>query len=324
MTQVYYDRELAPNTKSTYSAGQQRFISFCKSVKVQSMPASESTLLLFATHLATSNISYTTIKIYLSAIRHIHVTAGVHSYFSQQLTPQLQQVLKGIQKSQTLTHPPRVRLPITIQIMENILQLLSQRPKSYMNVMTWAACCLAFFGFLRVSEFTVPSDNQFNQACHLCLSDIAIDNRDNPQMLQVKIKQSKTDPFRKGVNIYLGATKRDLCPIKGILPYLALRGNRSGPLFILSDGRGLIQQLFKAALDNLLSALNMDKGKYNTHSFRIGAATSAKQANIPDTYIQMLGCWRSDAYKHYIKTPPQELAKLSHHLTDGYPFPSMR
>ena len=102
--------------------------------------------------------------------------------------------------------------------------------------------------------------------------------------------------------------------MRGILPYLALRGNHSGPLFILSDGRGLTWQLFKVALDNILSALNMDKGKY-TYGFRIGMATSAKQANIPDTYIQMLGSWGSDAYQHYIKTPPQELAKLSKHLT---------
>ena len=190
--------------------------------------------------------------------------------------------------------------------------------------MTWAACCLTFFGFLHVSEFTIPFDDLFNQGCYLCLSDIAIDNQDNPKTLQVKIKQSKTDPFCKGVNIYLGVTERDLCPLRGILPYLALRGNRSGPLFMLSDGRGLSQQLFKAALDNLLSALNMDKGKCNTHSFRIGAATSAKQANIPDTYIQMLGHCRSNAYQHYIKTPPQELAKLSIHITDGYPLPSMK
>ena len=121
MTQVYYDRVLAPSSKSTYSAGQQRFTSFCKSAKEQSMPASESTLLLFATHLATSSISYATIKIYLSAVGHMHITAGMDSFFNQQLTPQLQQVLKGIQKSQSLTHPPRVRLPIIIQIMENIL-----------------------------------------------------------------------------------------------------------------------------------------------------------------------------------------------------------
>ena len=40
MTQVYYDRTLAPSTKSTCSAGQQRFMSFCKLAKVQSIPAS--------------------------------------------------------------------------------------------------------------------------------------------------------------------------------------------------------------------------------------------------------------------------------------------
>ena len=76
-----------------------------------------------------------------------------------------------------------------------------------MTVMTWAACCLTFFGFLRVIEFTVPSDDQFKQTCYLCLSDIAIDNWDNPQMLQVKIEYSKTDPLHKGVNIYPGATR---------------------------------------------------------------------------------------------------------------------
>ena len=162
------------------------------------MLASESTLLLFATHLGNSNISYATIKIYLSAVRHMHVTTGMHNFFTQQLTPWLQQVLKGIQKSQTLVHPPRERLPITMQIMEDTMQLLSQRPKSYMNVMTWAACCLAFFKFLRVSEFTIPFDDLFNQGCHLCLSDIAIDNRDNPKNATSKDKAIKNRPLSQG------------------------------------------------------------------------------------------------------------------------------
>ena len=42
--------------------------------------------------------------------------------------------------------------------------------------------------------------------------------------------------------------------------------------------------LFKEASDNLLSALDMDKRKYNTYNFRIKATTPVKQANIPDTY----------------------------------------
>ena len=46
------------------------------------------------------------------------------------------------------------------------------------------------------------------------------------------IKQSKTDPFCKGINIFLGATNNDVCLIKGILPYLAVRGNQKGLLFV--------------------------------------------------------------------------------------------
>ena len=137
-----------------------------------------------------------------------------------------------------------------------------------------------------------------------------------------KDKAIKNRPLSQGSQHlqYLGATERDLCSIRGILPYLALRDNCSGPLLMLSDGKGLTQHLFKAALDNLLSALNMDKGENNTHSFHIGAPTSAKQANILNTYIQMLRHWTSDTWQHYIKTPPQVLAKLSKHITEGYPF----
>ena len=97
------------------------------------------------------------------------------------LTPRLQQILKGIQKSQSVTHPPKVCLPITIEMMESIKRLILQMPKTYTNSMIWAACCRAFFGFLRVSEFTIPSDSQFDEAPHLCLNDISIDSRDNPK-----------------------------------------------------------------------------------------------------------------------------------------------
>ena len=181
------------------------------------MPASESTLLLFATQLVTFNISYAIIKIYFSAIRHTHVTAGMHSLFNDSPTPA---GAKRYPKEPNLLSPTRMQLPVTIQIMENILQLLSQRTKSYMNVMTWAAFNLAFLRLLQVSEFTVPSDEQFDQACYMCLGDNAVKNQENLQMLQVKIRQSKTDPFHKGANIFLGTIRRGLCPIRGILPYL--------------------------------------------------------------------------------------------------------
>ena len=63
-------------------------------------PASEATLILFFSYLATQNIPHTTIKVYLSAVWHMHVSAGQHDFFNTQLTPYLQLTLKGIQKSQ--------------------------------------------------------------------------------------------------------------------------------------------------------------------------------------------------------------------------------
>ena len=54
--------------------------------RVPAIPPTEYTLILFMTHLATSNISYATIKVYLSAVRNMHVSKELHE-FTQQLTP---------------------------------------------------------------------------------------------------------------------------------------------------------------------------------------------------------------------------------------------
>ena len=116
------------------------------------IPAQEPTLLLFATHLAISGLSHTTIKVYLSAIHSMHVTTGQHTVFHQQLPPRLQQVLKGIQWTQAISKPPWVRRPITLDIMKAIFNLLLKKSASYDNAMLWAAFCATFFGFLRSSE----------------------------------------------------------------------------------------------------------------------------------------------------------------------------
>ena len=102
--------------------------------------------------------------------------------------------------------------------------MFSREPQSYNNIMLWAACCLAFFGFMRVWEFTIQNQDGYDKSSHLSISDISVNSRRQPNLLKVTIKQSKTDPFRKGANVYLGAklTQKPICPILGILPYLAI------------------------------------------------------------------------------------------------------
>ena len=130
--------------------------------------------------------------------------------------------------------------------MENMKHLLLQEPPSYDNVLIWAACCLAFLGFQRVSEFTMPAQNQYDHTTHPSISDMSIDNKDSPQLLQIRIEHSKIDPFRQGVGIYLGRTGEEICLVGGILPYLTQCGNHPGPLFLVQDGRMPTRHLFSS------------------------------------------------------------------------------
>jgi len=62
--------------------------------------------------------------------------------------------------------------------------------------------------------------------------DIAVDSQSHPLAISVYIKASKTDPFRKGVQIFLGRTNVHLCPVAGMLAYVAIRGSQPGPISV--------------------------------------------------------------------------------------------
>jgi len=198
--------------------------------------------------------------------------------------------------------------------MQQIKELLMKNPHNYQHILIWAVCCTAFFGFLRCSEFTVPTEQDYDPNVHLSFADVAVDCKKDPQIIQLYIKQSKTDPFRKGIKLALGKTDGTVCPVSAILAYLAIRGSQPGALFITENGSILTCHCFSSALTALLADIGLPVNNFNTHSFRIGAATSAKQANISDIHIKMLSCWRSDTYQRYIHMAPSDLAQLSRQL----------
>ena len=175
--------------------------------------------------------------------------------------------------------------------MYKLRQLLKQNPQDYDNLMMWAACCIAFFGFLRCSEFTTPSQQEYDTQVHLQYEDVAVDCRNNPGMLTVWIKQSKTYLFRQGVTLWLGKTDCAVCPVTGNLPYLTARGSRPGPLFITSKRAYMTRQSFHTQLSAILVKAGLPQKQFNTHNFRIGAATSAKAAHTSDVHIQAMGRW---------------------------------
>ena len=175
---------LAPSTRKVYASAQRRFLVFCAqdnslSPSGSALPASEDVLIRFCCHLA-DTLHHSSIKVYLSAIRSLHIEEGHPSPLVGCL--RLQRVLRGIKRHQGSNK--RQRQPITVELMHIIFQSLNF--SVYNHTMLWAACCLGFFGFLRAGEFTVNSP--FNPDIHLAVSDVQADSLVNPSSFRIHIK----------------------------------------------------------------------------------------------------------------------------------------
>ena len=90
--------------------------------------------------------------------------------------------------------------------------------------------------------------------------------------------------------------------------YLAIRQReRGGPLFTLQSGKYITRRDVSSITQQLLRSANLDWERYSSHSYRVGAATAAAAAGLPDHLIKTLGRWRSSAYQGYIRTSPEIL-----------------
>ena len=99
-----------------------------------------------------------------------------------------------------------------------------------------------------------------------------------PPWLHRKLRSSsrglKTDPFQVGTTIYLARSSRDLCLVAELLSYIAVRGNRPGPLFCLPKRDPLSQQVLVKEIRLTLESIGVNASRYSRHSFHIGATTS--------------------------------------------------
>ncbi len=282
------------------------------SARIPALPVSQVALCSFVAYLADQGLKHRTIKVYLSAVRHLQISAAQPDPFNGKSMPQLEYVLRGIKKRESeKAGNMRERLPVTPTILLQMKAVWDPSGTHRDTKMVWTACCLCFFAFLRVGEITAPGISSYDAAVHLGVGDIAVDDPRRPSFLRVRIKQSKTDPFRRGVDLYVGRTYSTLCLVAAMLDYLSVRGMAPGPLFTYQNGQYLTRQRFAGAVRAALTKAGIDQSKYCTHSFRIGAATTAAQKGVEDSVIKTLGRWESLTYLQYVKIPKERLIGYS-------------
>ena len=110
---------------------------------------------VFRAHIS-QTVTYPTIRVYLSAIRLVHIENQLSDPLSD--TPLLldHYLCQAVRRSQPSGHPSR--LPILPRHLKAIKSQLSKFSLlSHDKLAYWAAFTYAFFGFCRVSEFTSPA-----------------------------------------------------------------------------------------------------------------------------------------------------------------------
>ncbi len=151
----------------------------------------------------------------------------------------------------------------------------------------------SLFGFLRCSELTASS--KFDPAINPTISDLTI---------SFLIKQSKTDQVKKGHFVYIFNLSSPIQPYQAIREYLRLRISQAKsplePLFLDHAGNPVSRTWFQKQLKSVLLSAGISAANFSSHSFRIGAATSAAQKGLTKHQIQTLGRWSSEAFQSYI------------------------
>ena len=113
----------------------------------------------------------------------------------------------------------------------------------------------------------------------------------------ISYKHSQGQPFSLSVMEVQG---QGPCPVRAMQAYLQVRGDRPGPLFQYATGQTILRNDFNKELRRALLFCDLDPTTFKSHSFRIGAATTAAQLGMSDSQIRTLGLWKSDAFKQYI------------------------
>ena len=264
------------------------------------LPATVEQLSLFIAYCYHNQMACSTVTSFISVISYLHKLAGLedlsHSFV----------VKKSLQGLRKLQGKPDTRLPITYSILKILIGSLRHTCQSYfLHILFKAMYLLAFHGFLRIGEITHTKSGAQNNINYHEIKFLFSENETGvPYAFELHMTNFKHN-ITKSCHILLikESLQQDMCPVKALWAYCRIRGTKAGVLFCFMDGTPISRQFFNKQLQLSFQWCNMDTNNYKGHSFRIGSASYAFEQGYSDERIQMMGRWRSCAYKSYIRSP---------------------
>lgn len=251
------------------------------------LPPVLSHLVLYIAHCYKQGLAASTTKTHISALSYTFQIAGYPDLTQHFL---VKKQLQGFSKVRPTVD---CRLPIT--------------PPLLLKSLLQAMYLLAFYAFLRVGEITKTTGSNQHYLLRKHLKFVC--NTQREDYLELTIPHYKHSKNVATLNIKQNTAQPALCPLKACQTYLLIRSHFSieEPLFSFMDGTPISRKFFTENLKQTLAFCGLDTHQYHSHSFNIGAATTAASSGSSEVQIQQMGRWKSSAFKKYIRIPTLKL-----------------
>jgi hypothetical protein len=301
----------ATTTKRTYKSQAQCYLKFCLNFGLSPVPASQETLITYCSYLART-LSSSSVPAYMNVVRLMHLEAGYPNPLCDNW--ELASLQRGI--SRLLGKPPKQKSPITVHI---LLGLYSTLESTASDSAFWAACLIAFYGFMRKSTL-LPSTDSLSSGKFISRGDVL---KLSLTSFSVRIRQSKTIQFGQRILVlpYVASPDMRLCPVRSLLKHLgSSKLPPEKPLFnfVSNSGETVFSHAFfiKRLKSGLIRSGN-SASDISCHSFRRGGATLGFSVGLSATDIKLRGDWKSSAYERYLVVSPSDNLSSVRTLTLG-------
>ncbi len=207
-------------------------------------------------------------------------------------------LLDGLKR--LLSKPVCRKEPITAEMLINIVETYGD--SDLKNCRLCAMLLIGYAAFLR-----------FDELANLRICDVEF----SQSHVKLFLEKSKTDQFREGAWVIVGATGAVTCPVNMLRNYCKLADiedfessnylfrpicfHKSIGRYKLRSGKmsyTRTREILKEALDTI----GLDSSKFGIHSLRSGGASAAAAIGVPDRLFKRHGRWKSEGAKdRYVK-----------------------
>ncbi|XP_078240223.1 integrase/recombinase xerD homolog [Pogona vitticeps] len=288
---------LAPRTRRKYGAASEEFSDFRRLRHLEQLwPAPVEHIQQFVVELHWRGLTPGTIKGKLAALSFYAKANGIRDFSGDF---RIRKMLEGWSRERGLRQDDRTPIsPALLGQLCNLWGLLCR--DRFEEVLIRAAALLAFFGAMRISELVASGKRDISKKA-LQMDDVIAEEG----QVRIRLRRSKTDQHGQGRMIILGQCSiMKICPVKALREFINFRGSDSGYFFQHDNGTPLTKYQFWKITDMALERTGFRNMRFGTHSFRIGAASTAAALGYEADGIKRLGRWSSKCYKTYIRQLP--------------------